>query len=67
MLPEPPARGLLAVHAFACALPTRGGICDCQPDVPGDPTEPYKAAGDALSHEAPTSLRSPSRADRAAT
>ena len=62
MLPELPARGLLGVHAFACALPTRGGICDCQPDAPGDPAEPYKTAGDALSGKHRTSLHPPSEA-----
>jgi hypothetical protein len=28
---EVPATSLMAVHAFICALPTRGGLCDCQP------------------------------------
>jgi hypothetical protein len=56
MLTEPPARGLLGVHAFACALPTRGGICDCQPDTPGDPAEPYQTTGDAVSESQRASL-----------
>jgi hypothetical protein len=28
-------RGFNGVHAFSCALLTRGSICDCEPDVPG--------------------------------
>jgi hypothetical protein len=56
-----PARGLLGVHAFACALPTRGGICDCQPDAPGDPVEPYKTAAGPSSGGEPTSLDPPSQ------
>jgi hypothetical protein len=42
MLPELPRRGIHGVHAFSCALPTRGGTCDCQPDTPGDPADPYR-------------------------
>ena len=42
MLPELPGRGIHGVHAFSCAMPTRGGICDCQPDTPGDPADPYR-------------------------
>lgn len=29
-------RSLLAHHTFSCALPTRGGVCDCLPG-PDDP------------------------------
>jgi hypothetical protein len=38
-------RGFNGVHAFRCALMTRGSICDCEPDVPAwvlaaaEPTE----------------------------
>jgi hypothetical protein len=56
-----PARGLLGVHAFACALPTRGGICDCLPDAPGDPVEPYKTTAGPSSGGEPTSLDPPSQ------
>ncbi len=35
--PEPVTdRSLLAHHTFSCALPTRGGVCDCLPG-PHDP------------------------------
>jgi hypothetical protein len=30
--PELPTQGLRGKHAFSCALPTRGGICDCIPE-----------------------------------
>jgi hypothetical protein len=29
---ELPARGIHGKHTFSCALPTRGGICDCLPE-----------------------------------
>ena len=50
------------MHAFACPLPTRGGIWDCQPDAPGNPAEPCKAVRDTSSVKTPIPLRSPSRA-----
>jgi hypothetical protein len=33
-------RGFLANHTYSCALPVRGGVCDCQSDH--DPsTDPW--------------------------
>jgi hypothetical protein len=29
---ELPAQGFRGKHTFSCALPTRGGICDCLPE-----------------------------------
>lgn len=29
---ELPAQGFRDKHTFSCALPTRGGICDCLPE-----------------------------------
>ena len=39
-------RSLLAHHTFSCALPTRGGVCDCLPgpDDPGLHQDPATAA-----------------------
>lgn len=42
----PEDRSLLAHHTFSCALPTRGGVCDCLPG-PEDPSEvPADPSGD---------------------
>lgn len=41
--PAPADRSLLGHHTFSCALPTRGGVCDCLPG-PEDPGEVLAAA-----------------------
>lgn len=42
--PEAPVdRSLLARHTFSCALPTRGGVCDCLPGSE-DPDEDLTTA-----------------------
>lgn len=54
--PDPDAdlitdRSLLAHHTFSCALPTRGGVCDClpgpdDPELQEDEATTVAAAGD---------------------
>jgi hypothetical protein len=39
-------RGFLGNHTYSCALPVRGGVCNCQPDHdPSTDPWPYLSAG----------------------
>ncbi len=49
---EPPLTSLIAVHHFNCALTTRGGVCDCQPDA-----APLQTSSNAESHHEPPVIR----------
>jgi hypothetical protein len=40
------ARGFLGNHTYSCALPVRGGVCDCQSDHdPSTDPWPYLSTG----------------------
>ena len=55
------ARGFLGNHTYSCALPVRGGVCDCQSDH--DPsTNPWPSLSTGVTRRSWVAQRRSSRA-----
>jgi hypothetical protein len=55
------ARGFLGNHLYSCALPVRGGVCDCQSDH--DPsTDPWPSLSTGVTSRSGVAQRRSSRA-----